>query len=83
MTIEFKSQAMKKQDQLLNSSRTASVSVYDAPTIIAPEDSTVSINTPIFWDIASKETMEAVREIESGNIVRCEDEEDFFRHLKA
>ncbi len=83
MTVEFTDQKMKNLDQMLNSSCTVSVHEYVAPTIIAPDDSTVSLITIFSYDIASEETLEAIREIESGNTIRCEDEEDFFRQLKA
>ena len=83
MTVEYMDPKMKNLDQMLNSSCTASVHEYVAPTSIAPEDSTVSLITTFTYEISSEETLEAIREIECGNIIRCEDEEGFFRQLKA
>lgn len=84
MTVIFLDRKMKKQDESTRQSSTDSVSIHREAMPVPPEGVTTS-STPvqISYKIPNKDTIEAIQEIEEGDVINCEDEDDFFQKLRS
>ena len=83
MNLKFRDQAVQELDEKIQSSQTSTNSITQAPPSPPPEgDSTFAPRSTIIeFNTPNKETLEAIAELESGSVMECENEEDFFRSL--